>query len=236
MDKDYIGGHTSSQFNRDMESANQQAAEMGELVLRQLTSSLSALLNLDPDLARRVRDEEDKVNQLELSIDEVCARVLALHQPEAGDLRLIVAISKIVLDLERIGDESAKIASMAERLSGKSEPAAGFEHVREIGDRVTDMLTRILKAFAEFDAEAARQIRAADREVDERYRKAMKVLVKQMKQDSALIKRTLNLLWSLRALERIGDHVRNVCEQLIYVVEGKDIRHVPPEEMQGPDN
>jgi len=228
MDKEYIGGHTSSQFNRDMESVNQQTAQMGELVRRQLTSSLSALLNLDPERARKVRADEHEVNQLELSIDEVCARVLALHQPEAGDLRLIVAISKVVMDLERIGDESAKIAAMAERLASKSEPAAGFKHVHEIGTRVTDMLARVLTAFAEFDAEAARRIGAADREVDEHYRKAMKALIKQMKQDPTLIKRTLNLLWSLRALERIGDHVRNISEQLIYVVEGKDIRHTPP--------
>lgn len=232
MDKDYIGGHTSSQFNRDMESVSQQAAEMGDLVRRQLTSALSALLQLDADLARKVGEDEHQVNRLELSIDEVCARVLALHQPEAGDLRLIVAISKVVLDLERIGDESAKIASMAERLAKKSEPAAGFDDVREIGNRVTDMLTRVLTAFAKFDADAAREISAADREVDERYRQAMKALVKQMKQDPALIKRTLNLLWSLRALERIGDHVRNVAEQLIYVVEGKDIRHIPPEDIE----
>jgi phosphate transport system protein len=206
--------------------------EMGGLVEKQVVDALEALLHADSALAEKVLTTEDRVDDLEIQIDEECARVLALRQPAASDLRLIIAVSKAVSDLERIGDESAKIAAMALQLAEDGESPRGYVEVRHIGNHVRNMLRDALDAFARFDADKAVEVAAEDTEVDLEYRSAMRALVTFMMEDPRAISRVLNIIWSLRALERIGDHARNIGEQVIFLVKGTDVRHISIDEME----
>lgn len=232
MDRSHFGRHSSSQFNEELESIRNHLMEMGGLVEKQVEEALTALLTADSALAQRVQQAEEEVDRLEKTVDEECARVLALRQPAASDLRMIIAVSKTVSDIERIGDESAKIARMALQLTEEGESPRGYVEVRHIGDRVRVMLRDALDAFARFDAEKAVEVAAEDNEVDLEYRSAMRSLVTFMMEDPRSISRVLNIIWSLRALERIGDHARNIAEQIIYLVKGKDVRHITVDEME----
>ena len=231
MDRSHFGQHSSSQFNEEMESIRSHLMEMGGMVEKQVVDAIQALLQADSQLAEKVLENEDKVDELEKLIDEECARVLALRQPAASDLRMIIAVSKCVSDLERVGDESAKIAKMAIQLTEEGESPRGYVEVRHIGNHVRDMLRDSLDAFARFDADKAVEVAAEDKEVDMEYRSAMRSLVTFMMEDPRSISRVLNIIWSLRALERIGDHSRNIAEQLIFLVKGKDVRHISVEEI-----
>ncbi len=232
MDRMHFGEHSSSQFNEALESIRNNLMEMGGLVEKQVVDALQALLQADSALAEKVLETEDKVDKLEMLIDEECTKVLALRQPAASDLRLIIAVSKAVSDLERIGDESAKIARMGLQLAEEGESPRGYVEVRHIGNHVRNMLRDTLDAFARFDAKKALDVAAEDNEVDLEYRSAMRSLVTFMMEDPRAISRMLNIIWSLRALERIGDHARNIGEQVIYLVEGKDVRHISVDEIE----
>lgn len=232
MDRSHFGRHSSTQFNEELESIRNHLMEMGGLVEKQVEEALRALLAADSALAQRVQQAEEEVDRLEKIIDEECARVLALRQPAASDLRMIIAVSKTVSDIERIGDESAKIARMALQLTEEGESPRGYVEVRHIGDRVRVMLRDALDAFARFDTDKAVEVAAEDNEVDLEYRSAMRSLVTFMMEDPRSISRVLNIIWSLRALERIGDHARNIAEQIIYLVKGKDVRHITVDEME----
>ncbi|HEX5676380.1 MAG TPA: phosphate signaling complex protein PhoU [Alcanivorax sp.] len=232
MDRMHFGQHSSSQFNEALESIRNHLMEMGGLVEKQVVDALEALLHADSALAEKVLTTEDRVDDLEIQIDEECARVLALRQPAASDLRLIIAVSKAVSDLERIGDESAKIAAMALQLAQDGESPRGYVEVRHIGNHVRNMLRDALDAFARFDADKAVEVAAEDTEVDLEYRSAMRALVTFMMEDPRAISRVLNIIWSLRALERIGDHARNIGEQVIFLVKGTDVRHISIDEME----
>lgn len=232
MDRMHFGEHSSSQFNEALESIRNNLMEMGGLVEKQVVDALQSLLQADSALAEKVLETEDKVDKLEMTIDEECTKVLALRQPAASDLRLIIAVTKAVSDLERIGDESAKIARMGLQLAEEGESPRGYVEVRHIGNHVRNMLRDTLDAFARFDAKKALQVAAEDNEVDLEYRSAMRSLVTFMMEDPRAISRVLNIIWSLRALERIGDHARNIGEQVIYLVEGKDVRHISVDEIE----
>ena len=232
MDRMHFGQHSSSQFNEALESIRNHLMEMGGLVEKQVVDALEALLHADSALAEKVLTTEDRGDDLEIQIDEECARVLALRQPAASDLRLIIAVSKAVSDLERIGDESAKIAAMALQLAEDGESPRGYVEVRHIGNHVRNMLRDALDAFARFDADKAVEVAAEDSEVDLEYRSAMRALVTFMMEDPRAISRVLNIIWSLRALERIGDHARNIGEQVIFLVKGTDVRHISIDEME----
>lgn len=232
MDRQHFGQHSSSQFNEEMDSIRNHMMEMGGLVEKQVVDALEALLNANSEVGERVLETEEQVDQLEITIDEECARVLALRQPAASDLRMIIAVTKAVSDLERIGDESAKIAAMAMQLAQEGESPSGYIEVRHIGNHVRGMLHDTLDAFARFDADKAVEVAAEDDQVDQEYRSAMRSLVTFMMEDPRAISRILNIIWSLRALERIGDHARNIGEQLIFIVKGKDVRHISVDEMQ----
>lgn len=231
MDRSHLGQHSSSQFNEEMESIRSHLMEMGGLVEKQVEDALQALLQADSEVAERVLKNEDKVDALEKVIDSDCARVLALRQPAASDLRMIIAVSKCVSDLERIGDEAAKVAKMALELVEQGESPRGYVEVRHIGNHVRVMLSDALDAFARFDVQKAVDVAAKDSEVDMEYRSAMRALVTFMMEDPRAISRVLNIIWSLRALERIGDHAKNIAEQLIYMVKGKDVRHISVDEV-----
>ena len=232
MDRMHFGQHSSTQFNEALESIRNRLMEMGGLVEKQVVDALEALLRADSGLAEKVLTTEDRVDALEIQIDEESARVLALRHPAASDLRLIIAVSKAVSDLERIGDESAKIAAMALQLAEEGESPRGYVEVRHIGNHVRNMLRDTLDAFARFDADKAVEVAAEDSEVDMEYRSAMRALVTFMMEDPRAITRVLNIIWSLRALERIGDHARNISEQVIFLVKGTDVRHISIDQME----
>ncbi len=232
MDRFHFGKHSSSQYNEEMESIRTHLMEMGGLVEKQVGDALQALLAGDSELAEQVLTVEDRVDNLEKKIDEECARVLALRAPAASDLRMLIAVSKCVSDLERIGDESAKIAAMAIQLAQEGESPSGYVEARHIGNHVRRMLHSALDAFARFDADKAVEVAGEDAQIDMEYRSAMRSLVTFMMEDPRSISRVLNVIWTLRWLERVGDHSRNICEQIIYLVKGKDVRHISVDEME----
>lgn len=224
--------HISQQFNEELEQVKTHLLEMGGLVERQVGDAIKSLIDADSELAVNVRANDKRINQMELDIDEECTRIIARRQPAASDLRLVIAASKAVNDLERIGDESAKIARLAIKLCDEGESPRGYIEVRHIGDRVRRMTQEALTAFARLDVEAALAVAQEDKDVDLEYESAMRELVTFMMEDPRSIKRVMNVIWSLRALERIGDHARNIAESVIYLVKGKDVRHISVDEMQ----
>lgn len=227
--------HISQRFNEDLEEIRSHILNMGGLVEKQVLDAVTALTQADSGIATQVMSVEQQINGFERQIDEECTRLIALRQPAASDLRLIVAVTKANVDLERVGDEANKIAKMAVSLSEKGQLPQGYIEVRHIGNKVATMLHQALDAFARFDAEQAADVVKEDREVDIEYESAMRQLVTFMMEDSRYIKRVLDVMWSLRALERIGDHARNIAEQVIYLVKGRDIRHLPLEAMDNRD-
>lgn len=224
--------HISRQFNADLEEIRKHILNMGGMVEKQVTDAVTALMEADSDMASQVISTEKQINGFERQIDEECTRLIALRQPAASDLRLVVAVTKTNVDLERVGDEANKIAKMAIKLSEQGQLPRGYVEVRHIGNHVSTMLHQSLDAFARFDIEQAAFVVKEDNSVDMEYESAMRQLVTFMMEDPRYIKRVLNVMWSLRALERIGDHARNIAEQVIYLVKGKDIRHLPLDRLE----
>lgn len=224
--------HISQQFNADLEEIRKHILSMGGMVEKQVTDAVTALVEADSELATQVITTERQVNGFELRIDEECTRLIALRQPAASDLRLVVAVTKANVDLERVGDEANKIAKMAIKLAEEGQLPRGYIEVRHIGNHVSTMLHQALDAFARFDVDQALMVVKEDNDVDVEYESAMRQLITFMMEDPRYIKRVLNVMWSLRALERIGDHARNIAEQVIYLVKGKDIRHIPLERLE----
>lgn len=218
--------HIVKQFDGELESVRTRLLEMGGRVEQQLTQALAAIAEMDTDIANKVLRDEDKIDQMEVEIDEDCILMIARRQPAASDLRLVIAVTRAVRDLERIGDEAAKIAKHAIELVDQGGAPSGYSEVRHIGQAVVDMLHSSLDAFARNDAEAAMATIKSDRKIDEDYRTALRALMTYMMEDSRSIGRVLNIVWVVRALERIGDHSKNLCEQIVYMVMGKDIRHM----------
>lgn len=224
--------HISKRFNDDMTALASQLLHMGGLVEQQLQQSVEALLKADSALAERVQRREDDVNEQDLAAGEACARMLALRQPAASDLRMILAIGKCVSDLERIGDEANKIAGMAQTLAAEGASPCGYVEVRRIAAQVSAMLHDVLHAFVRQDVEMAVKAAGRDAEVDMEYASAMRSLITFMMEEPRTIGRVMNMLWVLRALERIGDHACNIAEQVVYLVKGRDVRHASRDEMQ----
>lgn len=222
---DNYGHHISQQFNAELEAIKKRMLEMGGAVEKQLDDAMAAMVSADSGLGSRVMRDDDELDSMEVAIDEECNLILARRQPAASDLRLVLAIIKTVRDLERIGDESSKIARMAVKLSEEGDFPEGFVEFKHLGESVSRMVNKSLDAFARYDANAALAVAQADREVDREYGSAMRSMVTYMMEDPRAISRVLNLLWALRALERIGDHAKNIAEHVIYLVKGLDIRH-----------
>ncbi|WP_349616519.1 phosphate signaling complex protein PhoU [Azotobacter salinestris] len=225
IDKDNISLHISQQFNAELEDVRSHLLAMGGLVEKQVNDAVTALIEADSGLAAQVREIDSQTNQMERSIDEECIRILARRQPAASDLRLIISISKSVIDLERIGDEATKIAKRAILLCEEGESPRGYVEIRHIGEQVRRMVQEALDAFARFDADLALSVAQYDKTVDREYKTALRELVTYMMEDPRSISRVLNVIWVLRSLERIGDHARNIAELVIYLVRGTDVRH-----------
>lgn len=224
--------HISQQFNEELERIRTELLTMGGIVERQVHDSIEALLTGNVELAEQARRVDKQTNEMELMIDEHCTTIIARRQPAASDLRLIVAISKAVNDLERMGDEASRICRHAIELVEEGESQRGYQEVRHIGNLIRTMVKDVLTAFARSDAEMAYQVAKQDKAVDQEYRTAMRSLMTYMMEDSRAISSCLNVIWVLRSLERIGDHARNMSEHLIYLVSGTDVRHRSLSEMK----
>lgn len=223
--------HISRQFNTELEELKTQLMAMGGLVEKQIQDAIEALLEDDSRLAERVRDNDEKVNEMQLQIDEECTRVLARRQPAASDLRLVIAVIRATSDLERIGDEARKIARNALTVMESGHGNKGLVEVRHISEHVRRMVRDALTAFARLDTRLALSVVREDDAVDDEYASAMRSLVTFMMEDPRSITSILSVVWILRALERIGDHADNVAEHVIYLVKGLDIRHTATEEL-----
>ena len=225
INKDSLTHHISAQFNAELEEIRSHLLAMGGLVEKQVNDAVNALVDADSGLAQQVRDVDQQINQMERDIDEECVRILARRQPAASDLRLIISISKSVIDLERIGDEATKIAKRAIELCEDGMAPRGYVEIRHIGEQVRKMVQEALDAFARFDADLALSVAQYDKIVDREYKSALRELATYMMEDPRSISRVLSVIWALRSLERIGDHARNIAELVIYLVRGTDVRH-----------
>ncbi|MGR8933734.1 MAG: phosphate signaling complex protein PhoU, partial [Gammaproteobacteria bacterium] len=232
METNKIGHHISRQFNEELEDIRNKVLAMGGLVEQQIEFAIQAFIEGDSELAEHVIQQEKQVDDFEVAIDEECIQILALRQPTAFDLRLLIVVIKTITELERIGDLSERIANMAIHLDDIEKKYEGYHEVQHLGDLVKDMLHGALDAFARLNVDNILSITGQDDNVDREYVSIVRQLVAQMMEDTRNVKRALNILWTVRAIERIGDHAVNICEHVIYMVQGKDVRHLSPEEME----
>jgi phosphate transport system protein len=218
--------HTSTRFNEELERVRSRVLAMGGFVEEQLGRAITALVDGDSALGQAVAREDYKVNGMEVSIDEECSRILAMRSPAAGDLRMILAAFKTITDLERIGDECEKIGHIAARLASIERPDDRYRQVKHLGRTVQGMVRATLDAFARLDADTALKTCRQDRLVDDEYESIQRQCITFMMEDPRTIRRALDIMWVVRSLERIGDHTKNICEYIIYMVHGKDVRHI----------
>jgi phosphate transport system protein len=231
LNQDSYKQHISAQFNAELDAVKNHLLKMGGRVEQQLAAAVDALVKMDSGEAEKVIALDKEVNRMEVSIDDECARILARRQPAASDLRLVLAVARVITDLERIGDEASKIARQAIKLSEEGASPSNFVEIRHIGVHVSEMLRKSLDAFTRLDVDTAVEVVQHDSQVDKEYGSAMRSLVTFMMEDPRVITSVLNEMWALRSLERVGDHAANIAEHVIYLVRGLDVRHVALDEL-----
>lgn len=232
MDSLHLSEHISNQFNSDLERLRTLFLEMGGLVEEQVADAVQAIESADGELAEKVMQNESIIDQREIDLDKESVSILARRQPAASDLRLVMMVSKATRDLERMGDEANKIAKMAIALNDGGASPRGYVELRHIGSGVLKLVNLVLDAFARFDVDAAMTVVRDDKLIDQEYKSALRELITFMMEDPRSISRVMNILWALRALERIGDHARNIAEHVIYLVHGMDVRHLAIPEVE----
>lgn len=227
-----VGGHISRQFDQELDEIRSRVLKMGGLVELQLEKTLSAIREDDASLVDDVAELDEKVNSLEMKIDEECTQILAKRQPTASDLRLIIATTKSVRDLERIGDEAERVARMVGHAIENDMSAVYSKGLLKLGEQVKELLHATLNTYARMETRSAIKNIRKDAHVDQEYGSVIVKLVEMMKSDPDCISEALDVMWAARSLERIGDHCINICENVIYHVEGADIRHTEIEEVK----
>lgn len=232
MEKSRLGGHYLEKYDEELEAIRNRVLAMGGLVEEQIGNAIKSLGTGHIGQAEEVVQNDMKVNGFEVAIDEQCSQVLARHQPAASDLRFVIAVIKTITDLERIGDQAERVARMALQLAQKDRPKNQYAEVVALGERVLAMVHGALDAFARMDVEAAVNVARSDEAVDNDYESIMRQSITFMMEDPRTISRAMDVIWAVRALERIGDHARNMCEYVIYLVKGKDVRHIGLEQME----
>jgi phosphate transport system protein len=222
--------HLSSQFDNDLARLRTHVLQMGGMVETQVSEAIAAYDKGDIASVKHIVETDRKINDLEKAIDDDCAHLIALRQPAASDLRLVFGISKIVTDLERAGDEAKKIAKGVRRIYEAGQmPAQYGIGVHHIAEAALNMVRESLDAFARLDAELAEKVIRSDQAVDVEFKSIVRQLITHMMEDPRTITTSLDIIWIARAVERIGDHAKNVAEHVVFIVEGKDIRHPPKE-------
>jgi phosphate transport system protein len=225
--------HTFKQYDAELEAVRAKVLEMGGLVEQQIVQALEALVKLDSNLAKEVMDNDRLVNALEVQIDEDCSHIIARRQPAAGDLRMVMMMVKTITDLERIGDEATKIARTAQKIYEEDRMyKPRFNEIKSMVALVREMLRTSLDAFARLDVTKTVEVARQDELVDEQFRVAMRQLITFMLEDPRTISMSLEVLFVAKAIERIGDHAKNIAEYVVYMVKGKDVRHTSLEEME----
>ena len=232
MEKKHIGQHISHKFNEEIEGIRNKVLIMGGMVEQQTMDALEALASGDIDLAEQVVQNDSLVNKLESEIDEDCLLIIAKRQPTAFDLRLLIAISKTITDLERIGDQAARIAEMVFKLEENNRNLSEYYELKHLSELVRTILHDALDAFARLDVENSVEILEQNKDISREYVGIFKQLTLSMMEDNRNIKRALNSMNVIRSLERIGDHACNVCEYVIYAVKGEDVRHMEQEDIK----
>lgn len=228
------GDHSSKQYDLDLEAIRSKVLLMGGLVESQLIDALRSFKTGNVELAEQVIQNDENVNRLEVSLDDACSHLIVRRQPTANDLRMVIATLKVITDLERVGDEAAKIARTAKSLHkrGALSILNHDESTRVISSEAVNLLHAALDAFARLDGSHAAQLIAQDRLIDHEFRTTLRTVITFMMEDPRTISAALDVLWAAKALERIGDHAKNIAEYVIYVVEGRDIRHTGFADMQ----
>jgi phosphate transport system protein len=225
MEASHLTDHISRRFNKDLEELRNNVQTMGGLVEAQLSRAIAAIVSGDSELGLKVANDDYKVNKIEVAIDEECSRILATRSPAAGDLRLIVAIIKTITDLERIGDEAEKIGFLASKLAAMDRPSDSYRELKSLGNHVAQMLRDAMNAFARLDVDAAMAVVREDELIDDEYDAITRQYITFMMEDPRSIRRFMNVTWAARSLERIGDHAKNICEYVVYMVQGRNVRH-----------
>ena len=224
--------HISKQYDQDLEAIRSRMMQMGGLVESQIRSAVAGYLDGDAERTEQVIAGDAKVNELEIAIDNDLGQIIVRRQPAASDLRLILAVSKTVTDLERIGDEAAKIARMSREIIARGQAPRSLPAIGHISEVALGMLRRSLDAFARLDSAAAARVIGEDAAIDEEFRAMLRQLITFMMEDPRTITSSIQLVWAAKAFERIGDHAKNIAEYVIYIVKGRDVRHIPLAEIE----
>ena len=225
--------HIYKQFDTELETVRSRVLQMGGLVEQQIVNAIEAMSSGDLEVMNKVIEEDRRVNSFDVMIDEMCQHIIARRQPAATDLRMVMTMIKTTTDLERIGDEAEKIARMSKMIYETDRfHLPRFNEVRHMAELAVDMLRRALDAFARLDMATAAQVVRADITVDEEYRAIIRQLITFMMEDPRTITTSLEILSIAKALERIGDHSKNMCEYIVYLVKGKEVRHTSVEEIE----
>jgi phosphate transport system protein len=225
--------HISKQFEADLDTTRTRVLQMGGLVEAQILAAIQAFAIGDAALVAQVIENDARVNGYEVAIDGAINHIVVKRQPAASDLRLIMAISKIVTDLERIGDEAEKIARMSGRIHEQgAHPAQRFPAIRHAAEIAVKMLRQSLDSFARLDVTSAAEVLKEDTAIDDEFRSVLRQLITYMMEDPRTISASLETVWVAKAIERIGDHAKNIAEQVIYIVKGTDVRHTSFEDVE----
>ena len=224
--------HTSKQFDVELEAVRTRVLQMGGLVEEQIRRAIDSLHTGNMEEIERIKENDHRVNAMEVELDEACSHIIARRQPAASDLRLIIAVIKTITDLERIGDEAEKIARMAKLIHEADRMHMPRIEVRHVSGLALAMLRKALDAFARLDVNAALQVVKQDRGVDDEFRSILRQLITFMMEDPRPITRCLEILFVAKAIERIGDHAKNMAEYTVYMVKGRDVRHIAIEEVE----
>lgn len=225
--------HIFKKFDAELEQVRSRILQMGGLVEDQINKAIKALTEGDLTLADEVIANDFRINDLEIQIDDDCTKIIALRQPTAGDLRMIMTVEKTITDLERIGDKAEKIARMAKKIYGSDRISTPrFTEIKHMSDMVLEMLRASLDAFARLDVSAATQLKRQDIQVDEEFDAVLRHLITFMMEDPRMISTSIDILFAAKAVERIGDHAKNIAGYVVYMAQGKVVRHASMEEME----
>jgi len=224
--------HIIKQFDTDLENIRSRVLQMGGLVEQQIARAMECLTNGDLLLIEQTIANDNLVNRHEVELDEACTNIIARRQPTASDLRLVMMVVKTITDLERIGDEAKKIAKKARAIHSAETHFVPRIELRHVAGLAVDMLRKALDAFARMDLTAAAQVVRQDQDVDSEFKSIMRQLITFMMEDPRTITRSLDLMFIAKSIERIGDHSKNISEYVVYMVNGRDVRHIGLEEIE----